>query len=65
MKMTQPRRDTPADDAQIDRVREALRDHDERLEQDSEGTERNRQRDGTDEPEERRGREQAEDAGET
>jgi hypothetical protein len=64
MKMTQPRRDTPADDPQVDRIREAMRYHDERLEQDHEGTERNRERDDTQKPEEPREREQADESGE-
>ena len=62
--MTQPRRDTPADDPRVDRIREAMRYHDDRLAPDSEGTERNLERDDTPEPEEPREGEQAEESGE-
>lgn len=34
MEMTQPRRDTPAHAPQVDRVRDAMRDHDERQDDD-------------------------------
>ena len=61
--MTQPRRDTAADDRQLDRVRDAMRYHDERLEHDDQGTERNPERDATLEPDELRKREQAEESG--
>lgn len=39
MEMTQPRRDTPAHAPQVDRVRDAMRDHDERQDDDVKLTE--------------------------
>jgi hypothetical protein len=39
MEVTQPRRDTPAHTPQVDRVRDAMRDHDERQDDDNKRTE--------------------------
>jgi hypothetical protein len=62
MEMTEPRRDTPAAAPQVDRVRDAMRDHDERQERDPKGTEYQPERDDTLEPDVPRKREDAEES---
>jgi hypothetical protein len=62
METTQPRRVTPADGPQGDRVRDAMRYHDERLEHDGQSTAHKPERNDTLEPDEPRKREQAEES---
>jgi hypothetical protein len=60
--MTQPRRDTPADAPSVDRVRDAMRYHDERQEHDDKSTEHKPERDDTLEPDEPRKRKHAQES---
>jgi hypothetical protein len=60
MEMIEPRRDTPAEAPQVDRVRDAMRDHDERRERVEKATEDKPERDDTPEPGVPRKREDAE-----
>jgi hypothetical protein len=65
MEMTQPRRDTPAPAPQVDRVRDAMRYHDERQEDDDKRIEHKPERAETLEPDVPRKREHGQESGES
>jgi hypothetical protein len=65
MEMTQPRRDTPAHAPQVDRVRDAMRDHDERQQDENTPTEHEPEHDDTLEADVARKREHGQKSGES